>query len=759
MFESLFQFLFEYRPIVFRQGDFRFSPPAGAPLAAAIVIAGVAVAFISYRVLQTRVRWRQRAVLAALRLTALALLLFCIFRPVLVVKAAVSQQNVLGILIDDSRSMQIADANRTRGEFARQTFATQDSALMRSLSERFLIRTFRFSSASSRIASPTDLTFAGTQTRLAGAIDSARQELAGLPVSGLVLVTDGADTTDASVADALLASKADSLPVFTVGVGQETLSHDIQIGRVSTPRTALKGTSLLVDAIVTQTGYAGQTVTLDVEDGGRIVGSQPIRLPADGDPAAVRVRFTATEAGPRVFTLKIAPQPGEVVTQNNQRDVQIDVRDRRERILYFEGEPRFEMKFMRLAIADDPNLQLVTLQRTAENKFYRFDVDPSGEELAAGFPKTREELFAYRAIVLGSVEASTFTGDQLRMLSDFVDVRGGGLLFLGGPHAFAEGGYAGTPVAEVMPVVIERGSGAPAAAHLKVRPTRAGEAHAVTQLGDTEEASAERWKSMPPLTALNVIQAIKPGATVLLSGTDERRRDRVVLAFQRYGRGKSIAFPVHDSWLWQMHASIAAEDQTHENFWRQLLRWLVDGVPDAVESRTLTDRVEPGQPVTLTADVVDPRFVELNDAQVIAHVSSPTGKTVDVPLQWTGERSGQYRATFDTSEQGWYQAKLEATRAGKPVGTSTTHVRAVPDDAEYFDAAMHAPLLKRIAEETGGHFYTSGALQSLPEDLKYSGRGVTTVEERELWHMPILLLALLTVICTEWGLRRHWRLA
>jgi hypothetical protein len=201
------------------------------------------------------------------------------------------------------------------------------------------------------------------------------------------------------------------------------------------------------------------------------------------------------------------------------------------------------------------------------------------------------------------------------------------------------------------------------------------------------------------------------------------------------------------------------EDQTHENFWRQLLRWLVDGVPDAVESRTLTDRVEPGQPVTLTADVVDPRFVELNDAQVIAHVSSPSGATVDVPLQWTGERSGQYRATFDTSESGWYQARLEASRGGKAVGTSTTQVRAVPDDAEYFDAAMHAPLLKRIAEETGGRFYTSDKLQSLPEDLKYSGKGVTAVEERELWHMPILLLALLTVICTEWGLRRHWRLA
>jgi uncharacterized membrane protein len=763
VFESLFQFLFEYRPHVFRQAEFRFSPPAGATVAAAVIIAALIISFISYRLVRSRVQWRERTVLAALRLAALTLILLCICRPVLVVKAAVSQQNVIGVLIDDSRSMQIADAGTgTRADFVRRTFGNRDSPEMKALADRFLIRTFRFSSSTSRVANATDLTFNGTQTRLAGAIQSARQELAGLPVSGLVLVTDGADTTtDASVADALLASKADAVPVFTVGVGQETLSHDIQIGRVSTPRTALKGTSLLVDAIVTQTGYAGQTVTLDVEDGGKIVGSQPVRLPADGDPAAVRVRFTASEAGPRLFHLRISPQPGEVVTQNNQRDVQIDVRDRRERILYFEGEPRWEMKFMRRAIADDQNLQLVTLQRTAENKYYRLDVDPSGAELAAGFPKTREELFAYRGVVLGSVEASAFTGDQLRMLSEFVDVRGGGLLLLGGPHAFAEGGYAGTALADVMPVLLERpvGNVSPTVAHVKVRPTRAGEAHAVTQLGDTEEASAERWKTMPALTVLNMVQALKPGATALLSGTDERRRDRVVLAFERYGRGKSIAFPVHDSWLWQMHASMRVEDQTHENFWRQMLRWLVDGVPDTVESRTLTDRVEPGQPVTLTADVVDQRFVELNDAQVVAHVASPSGKKVDVPMEWTGERSGQYRATFDTDHEGWYEARLEATRGGKSVGTSVTHVRAAPEDAEYFDAAMHAALLQRIAQETGGRFYRADAIGSLADDVKYSGRGVTAVEERELWHMPILLLALLTLTCAEWALRRRWRLA
>jgi hypothetical protein len=264
---------------------------------------------------------------------------------------------------------------------------------------------------------------------------------------------------------------------------------------------------------------------------------------------------------------------------------------------------------------------------------------------------------------------------------------------------------------------------------------------------------------MPALTVLNMVQALKPGATALLSGTDERRRERIVLAYERYGRGKSIAFPVHDSWLWQMHSSIRVDDQTHENFWRQMLRWLVDGVPDAVESRTLTDRVDPGQPVSLTADVVDSRFVELNDADVAAHVTSPSGTKTDVPLEWTGERSGQYHATFPSDQAGWYEVNVEASREGKPVGTSVTHVRAAPDDAEYFDAAMHASLLRRIAQETGGRFYTADSIGSLADDVKYSGRGVTTVEERELWHMPILLLALLAITCAEWALRRRWRLA
>ena len=146
-------------------------------------------------------------------------------------------------------------------------------------------------------------------------------------MAGIVLVSDGADTTDTSIADALLGLKAEKLPVFTVGVGSEKLPRDIQIDRVSTPRTVLKNASLLLDVIVRQTGYAGRTVTVDVEDEGRIVGSEKVELPSDGSPATVRIRAKASESGPRLFKFRVAPQDGEVVTQNNVRESIISVRD------------------------------------------------------------------------------------------------------------------------------------------------------------------------------------------------------------------------------------------------------------------------------------------------------------------------------------------------------------------------------------------------------------------------------------------------
>jgi len=138
----------------------------------------------------------------------------------------------------------------------------------------------------------------------------------------------------------------------------------------------------------------------------------------------------------------------------------------------------------------------------------------------------------------------------------------------------------------------------------------------------------------------------------------------------------------------------------------------------------------------------------------MAHVAQPGGGTLNVPLTWTGDRDGQYRGTFVSTDAGAYEVTVDAARGGTQIGSGITYLRAGPSDAEYFDPTMHEAPLRRIAEETGGRFYTPDNVAGMAEDVRYAGRGVTSVEERELWNMPIILIALMGLVCAEWGYRR-----
>ncbi len=789
MLASLFEFLFKYRPVLFDRGDFAFAASRTVTLIALVLAVAAIAALITYTRVKGKSRPKDRAILTGLRVAIVALLLFCLLRPTLLVPNAVPQRNFLAILLDDSRSMQIADRGESRASFVRETFDPRESALITALGDRFILRFYRFAGSAERIGDPAEMGFAGQRTDLGRALDRARQELASVPVAGMVLVSDGADNADAALAEPILNLRSRSIPVFTVGVGRESFTKDISIRRVETPHSVLEGTSLVVDLLVTQRGFRGETVQLQVEDAGRIIATEDVTLGADGEATPVRISVTAAETGPRIFRFRIPERPGEMVAQNNEQEALVRVDDKREKILYLEGEPRFEAKFVRRAVTDDENLQVVLLQRTAEGKFLRLGVD-DGDELANGFPTTREELFAYRAIILGSVEASFFTHDQLRMLAEFVGQRGGGLLLLGGRRSFSEGGYAGTPLADVIPVVLEETASTSAAsgggaarnvsangngngngdeyraadgevpvAELKIELTPAGRSNPATQIAPTERASVARWGELPPLTSVNRITRAKPGATTLLTARHPEGGQQVVLAFQRYGRGKALAFTVQDSWLWQMHADITLEDLTHETFWRQMLRWLVTGVPGRVTIATAADRVSPGETVTLRAEVDDPQYLKVNGATVVAHVSAPSGAVRQIPMEWAVDKDGEYRASFVAEEDGLHEVRVEATHMDTLIGSDVAFVQATDLKREFVDAEMQRSVLSRIAEETNGRYYTEETLSTLPEDVTVSGSGTTVLEQKDLWDMPFIFLMLVGLVSAEWGFRRRRGLA
>ena len=755
--EALFEFLFKYRPVVFEKGRLAFAAGSGTLIVIAIAAAIGIPALIVYARLRMRGGPRDRAVLLALRIAALALVVLAVMHPVLVVSEAVPQRNVVGVLVDDSRSMRISDLNgTTRADAVRHLLGSRDSSLYAALAEKFVVRLFRFSGNGERVAQLGDLTYDGVRTQLGPALEAARQELTGVPLSGLVLVSDGADNSQGSLTDAVLSLGARHVPVFTVGVGRERFTKDIEVSRVEAPRSVLQGASLVVDVMVAQRGYSGDKVQLIVEDGGRIVSTQSVTLSGDGEAVPVRVRVPTNEPGARVLTFRIPAQPGEMVAQNNAQQTIVNVSERREKILYIEGEPRWEMKFMRYAVRDDKNLQIVTLQRLAKDQFRRFSVDDS-LDLVAGFPKTRDELFAYKGIILGSMEASYFTGDQLRMIADFVSERGGGLLALGGRRALGEGGFAGTPVGEVLPVdfVGRPDEKSPYFSELKVDVTVPGSIHAATQIAEAESTSAKRWKTMPPVSSVNRIGRAKPGATVLLTGTPTKGGEReIVLAYQRYGRGKAIVFPIQDSWLWQMDASVSLEDMTFESYWRQLLRWLVNDVPSRVMVAAAGDEASPGDPVELEAEISDRTFLKVNNAEAVARVTSPSGNVSEMPLEWSVTRDGEYKASFTPTEKGLYRVDVRARVGTDSIISDPSYVASGEPMTEYFGAEMRAPLLRRIADETGGRFYTGDKVSELAKDIVFTDVGNTVVDRKDLWDMPIVFLLLIALVTSEWGYRK-----
>ncbi len=208
-----------------------------------------------------------------------------------------------------------------------------------------------------------------------------------------------------------------------------------------------------------------------------------------------------------------------------------------------------------------------------------------------------------------------------------------------------------------------------------------------------------------------------------------------------------------------MHADVPLEDMTHENFWRQLLRWLVDDTPGHVTAEIARERVEPGTGVEVRALVEDSAYIRVNDAAVTATVTSPSGVVTELPLDWTVEEDGAYAARLVPGEPGLHEISVSARRGDVPLGAAAAYLVAGPAMDEYFDPAMHGDALRRIAAETGGRFYTPATVHTLPEDLRYTGGGATVVEELELWDMPALLLLLLTLLAAEWTFRRARRLA
>ena len=758
---NLFSMLFKYRPLIYEKGVIAFRPFWPWYVFAIFALASVVGAYMIYRRTAASLPAGWRIALSGLRAAALLLLVFLFMQPVLVLHSVIPQQSFVAVMYDLSKSMEIRDGpgGQARIEVEKSILRGAGNPFLEALGRRFKLRYFRFAGGADRVATFEDQPRRGEITDLQRSLDQAVGELGSAPLSGIVLLTDGADNHSANLSATAAEFRARGIPVYPVGIGTPGFSRDAEVLRVSAPRRVLKDAMVEADVSVRAMGYAGRKAKLMVREGERTLQSQEVTLGGDGEVKNFKVLFTCDLAGSKVYDVRIEPFPDEIVSENNDRHVLIRVVDEQPGILYVEGEPRWIYGFMRRAVLEDKNVRLVSMLRQASGKLLRQGVE-SSSTLEKGFPTGKEELFRFKGLIIGSVEASFFTFDQLRIIQDFVGQRGGGLLVLGGRNSLREGGYLNTPLEDILPVSLRAG-GAPEFqdVEFKVRLTGYGNDNPVTRIASSEEENRKKWEAAPALVGLNPTGEPKPGATVLAQALvpSTRGQGPVLLAFQRFGRGRAAALTTASTWRWRMESD--SRENFHDRFWRQMLRWLVNEVEDPVSLDTDKPSYSRDEPVVLRAAVRDPSFLELNSAQVSARVKSPSGEISSVPLTWDVNREGQYAGSFKPAEEGIYEVSAEALQGSKSLGTSQASFRVAESTEEFHDAAMNEDLLKRLAADTGGHFYRPGDLATLPEDISYVEKGASQVEEKELWDMPALFLLLAIATCAEWALRKRKGLA
>jgi len=751
----MFEFFFKYPIPVFTKGKFILLGAWPGWLLVLLIFASAAgLAWLIWRQLPEaapRVRNWRVWLIWGLEAGMVALVLLLLWEPAITVAELKSQQNIIAVLLDDSRSMSIADTG-TDSATARETSALQVlSKVVPGLEKKFQTRVYRLDNTLSRMEKTDQWHADAASTHINAGLRQLVAETSDLPVGAVVLLTDGAENSGGIDLETINALHNRHLPVHTIGFGKEKADRDLEIADAVVAANAMAGSRMTATVSFHQRGYAGQKATLDVKDGDKLLATKDVMLDKDGVDQSETMFFNAGDAGVKSIAFALEPLPGEESTTNNTLTRLVDVSAEPRRILYVEGEPRWEFKFIRRAESEDKGVQIVSMLRTTENKIYRQGIADSSE-LADGFPSKAEDLFKYQAIILGSVEADYFTPVQQELLREFVDKRGGGLLFLGGRFALGDGGWASSSIADLFPTFLPNQKGTFHRESATVQLTAAGAESPITRLFDDRAANIDRWHKLTYLNDYQDPGVPKPGATVLaqmMAG-----HSMPLLVTQSFGRGKTALLATSGTWRWQMSSQL--NDPSHDLFWQQLLRWLAKDSPGQVTvtmpQQTLMDEGH----VQMTVVARDKEFTPAADAHVSAHMISPNGDSTTVDLAPVPNTPGTYALDWTADKSGSYVAEVTAERGTAELGKDVISFRREDGVAENFHTEQNRELLEKLSGETGGRYWEQNELDRLPKEISYSEAGISVRDTKELWDMPAVFLALLGLMSADWLLRRKW---
>jgi len=761
----------------------------------ALVLGAVAYAAVLYRQERSLGRGR-RVVLGAVRAAVLAILVLVLFEPILGLEMMVKVRRTLLVLVDTSESMTTRDERRTEADLREAALALGKAAFEEA--DKPLTEAARTSAASAAridlarglLAHPTlnvferlsrDYTLryfgfgerleptrgkgeaapdvllkaeaAGRATRLGSALQEAVDRSGGQPIAGVVVLTDGISNDGLEPLPVATRLGERSVPVFPIGLGMPE-PPDVQVRRLIAPDTVFHKDKVPVRVQVGSRGYGNRTANLAVLMNGQEIAGKVINL--TGRTQFEEVIFVPeTTAAAVTLEVAVSPLPGEITSANNRIGKTVRVVSDRIRVLYVEGKPRWEYRYLRQVLLRDPRLDVKFLLTEGDR-----DQAVASDRYLTDFPEDAAKAFHFDLVILGDVPASYFSGAQLARIEELVQKHGGSFLMLAG-HQHAPLTYVGTPIASLLPVQprTEGWRDVEEAVH-PVIPESAADS-AVMTLEVPADKNQDLWAVAHPLYKLPLLDGAKPGATVLatLSRGTRQGEPYPLIAWQRYGTGKSLF--VGTDQLWRLR--LKQGDKYHARFWGQAIQFLtlsrLLGESKRIQLETDLQDYRVGQRVQVSANVLDETFEPVRAASFTVYLdrTAPTKQSSSLKLEPVPHIPGLYQGYFTPDQAGRYAVRAPGAAADSSLAnTAEFAVAAAP--LEQLERAAQEEALQKMAEVSGGRYFRVRDLPKFVETIAGEERTAPVRRERELWDLPVVFLAVLALLGLEWFLRRKYDL-
>lgn len=736
---------------------------------------------------------RARLTLIALRLAAIAALLFVLSGAVLSIER--TGLPFVVILLDNSGSMATEDAypksedrafvqsllarvnleRPSRLNLGKALLLEDDGAMLKRLLENHKVRLYTVAEAESILGDHAYLQAAeidrllpllrpiatqGEQTRLGDALRGVLNGLRGTPPSAVVLITDGITTDGEKLTAAARYARQKSIPVFCVALGNADPVRDLELHNLLVDDVAFVNDPVTFAFSLTGRGLTGKKtrVTLRTKGDAEVLASQEVTVGEEGKPQKFELTYVPTAVGEPELVLEATPVENEANVGNNREVRRISVRDEKIRVLLVDSLPRWEFRELKSLLEREKTVELKTVLQDSDPEYAQEDL-----YALAHFPVTKDELFQYDVLIFGDVNPTYLSGSVLENIREFVGDRGRGLLFVAGPdHNPAL--YRGTPLETLLPIEIDGVKvplpDEPIAESFRPELTIEGrKGSTIFRFSDSERDSLEVWQSLPGLFWMVEAPSLKPGAIVYATHPFRTgaKGKLPLIATQRFGNGKVIFHATDELWRWRFRTG----DTYYGRYWVQVVRFLARSKllgKDSTAELTVDRKVyRTGETVSLRVRFVDEKLAPNENDGVSVVVEKAEGTQKKITLSRIPEAAAVFEGQLPQAAEGKYHAWVATPSFAKAPPAEDFEVR--PSERETRDLRTDLAELNQAASLTGGKLFTLRSAEALATEIP---RGLPVPLETDkpisLWNHWIALCLFTSLLSLEWLLRKRWRL-